>query len=278
MKYSFSSIAYASAARWLPAYPLKETMKRLSEIGYDGIEVVCVAPHAWPYYLSQEERKEIGVWQKEFGISISSVLPVPGGGAGGNAASACKAERDWTLQYMKDVIDLGHEWGTKTMLYVAGWTVFGTSQKDAWKNTVDTLTKAAEYALDKDITICVENTAADSNLVDTPYDALELMEEVNMPNVGVMFDTFHAFHRQDNPSDYVYIMGKHLKHVHISDYDRKGPGMGGFDFYNVMQALKDVGFSGYVTMEVGFGSRGLDPDYVARKSLDTLKEIEAKLR
>ena len=44
-----------------------------------------------------------------------------------------------------------------------------------------------------------------------------------------------------------------------------------------MQALKDIGYEGYVTMEVGFTSRSSEPDLIARDSLNYLKNIEKNL-
>ena len=45
-----------------------------------------------------------------------------------------------------------------------------------------------------------------------------------------------------------------------------------------MQALKDVGYQGYVTMEIGFNNRHVDPDGLARRSLTYLKSVEAQLQ
>ena len=39
----------------------------------------------------------------------------------------------------------------------------------------------------------------------------------------------------------------------------KPPGEGVIDFVGVMQALKDIDFKGYVTMEIGFAARMSSP-------------------
>ncbi|MCD6238972.1 MAG: sugar phosphate isomerase/epimerase, partial [Thermotogae bacterium] len=162
-------------------------------------------------------------------------------------------------------------------IYVAGWKIFGTSQKDAWNYSLDSLVQIAEYAKTKGITICVEPTSADSNVVETADDALIMMEESGLPNVSVMFDTFHVLYRNEDPTDYVYTMKENLKHIHISDYNRLPPGKGGMDFLPLMQALKDVGYNGYITMEVGFNARSAHPDSIARQALEHLKQIESQL-
>ncbi len=278
MKYAFNTWAYSGFPCWVPAYPLDEVIRRLSKMGYDGIEIGCAAPHAWPYYLDAEERKAIKALLDSCNIKASSMLTAPGGGPGANVASANIKERKWTVQHYKDVIDLAHDLGTPTMMYIAGWYIYGTRKQDAWKYSVESLTEIAEYAKTKDITVCVEPTATDSNLVECCDDALLMMEQSGQPNVKVMFDTTHVLHRQEVPSDYVYTMGEHLKHIHMADYNRMAPGQGGMDFLPVMQALKDINFDGYVTMEAGFVPRSAHPDSVARLSIEHLKSLEKQLK
>ncbi|NEU33322.1 sugar phosphate isomerase/epimerase, partial [bacterium LRH843] len=48
MKISFNTWVYGSFPSWLPTYPLEEVISRLSAMGYDGIEIGCASPHAYP--------------------------------------------------------------------------------------------------------------------------------------------------------------------------------------------------------------------------------------
>ncbi|SEP42043.1 sugar phosphate isomerase/epimerase family protein [Propionispora vibrioides] len=278
MKYSFNTWAYSSFPCWVPAYPLKDTIERLARIGYDAIELGCASPHAWPYFLDAAKRKEINKWLKDSNIVFSSLLPAPGGGPGANIASAMKEEREWSVQYVKDVIDMADDFNCHTVLIVCGWYIYGTKQEEAWKYSRESIRNIAEYARRKGTRLCLEPTPTDSNLVETADDALIMKDQVGMDNVFVMFDTAHALYRNEPPTDYIYRMGNDLKHVHLTDYDRKAPGTGGCDFVAIMQALKDVDYAGYVTMETGFPTRGIHPDSCARISLENLKAIEGTLK
>ena len=127
------------------------------------------------------------------------------------------------------------------------------------------------------MTLVVEPTPADSNLIETADDALLLAEQSGMDNVKVMFDTFHALYRNEVSSDYVYRMKDKLHHVHIADSDRLPPGQGRCDYDAVLRALKDINYDGYLSMEVGFHARQSEPDWYAKTSIaylkDKLKEI-----
>lgn len=279
MKYAFNTWAYSHFPCWVPSYSFEETVNRLAKIGYDGIEIGCAQPQAWPYYLTEQDRKQMRSIVANAGIRISSMLPAPGGGPGGNIASACKAEREWTKQYWKDCIDLGLEIDDcKTLLCVCGWYIYGTRERDAWKWAMEGISEVADYAKTSGVTLMLEPTATDSNLVESCEDAINMMEDIGKENVKLMFDTTHALYRNEVPADYVYQMGKNLKHIHMADYDRKAPGTNGCDFISIMQALKDVGFDGYVTMENGFPTRSCHADVVARQSLENLKAIEKMLK
>lgn len=277
MKYAFNTWVYGSFPVWVPAYTLDETIKRIASIGYDGIEIGCAAPHAWPAHLSARRRKELKKLMHDVGLEPVSLLPAPGGGPGNNPASVLKEERLATVKHYKEVIDLASDLGAKLVLYIAGWQIFGVSKQDAWAWSRESLTEIAKYAKQKDITIAVEPTSADSNLVDSADDALNLMRESGQSNVKVMFDTYHALYRNEVSADYVRTMGNSLAHMHAADSDRLAPGDGRVDWFGVMQALKDINYKGHVTMEIGFNTRAVEPDNIARQALSYLKAVEQQL-
>jgi protein FrlC len=201
------------------------------------------------------------------------MLPAPGGGPGFNVASPSAEERRNTIEQYKKVIDLCSEWGGKTVIYVAGWQIFGTSRAQAWEWSRQALTEVGRYAADQGVTMVIEPTPVDSNLVESCDDAIEMMHDVGAPNVKLMFDTIHAMYRNEVPTDYVYQMGSDLKHVHLSDVDRLPPGAGRGDFVALVAALQEIGYDGYLAMEIGFNRRDVEPDKVARQAYEYMKPL-----
>lgn len=47
IKFGYHTWSYSSFGSWVPAYTLDETIKRLSHMGFDGIELGAAAPHAY---------------------------------------------------------------------------------------------------------------------------------------------------------------------------------------------------------------------------------------
>lgn len=267
MKLSFNTWGYSSYPSWLPAYPLEETIKRLAKIGYDGVEIGAWSPHAFPETTTPERRKEISKVLEGEGIALSSMLPAP---SGNNVASPVPEERQYAIKQYKMIGDMCAEWGGKTLLYIPGWVVFGTTRKQAWQWSRDALHDIGEHCAQYGINLAIEPTSFDSNLVDTADHAVEMMEDVNLPNVKLMFDTFHVLYRREVMSDYAYRMGENLTHIHLSEENRMPPGHGRGDFPSLINALKEINYGGYVTMEIGFDRRDVEPDWFAREAYEYL--------
>jgi protein FrlC len=276
-KYAFNTWVYGSFPAWLPCHPIEEVIKRLASFGYDGIEIGCAAPHAFPAHLTSARRKSLRALMKDQGIACVSLLPAPGGGMGNNPASFEPEERKMAIAHYKEVVDLANDLGAGRVLYVCGWRGFGVAQALAWEWTRNALADIAAHAADKGIEVCLEPTPADSNLVDTVGDAMRLKAEVGAANIGLMFDTFHTHHRAESAQDSIVQLGDQMTHIHISDTDRMPPGAGKLDWSGIMTALKAAKFEGHLTMEIGFPYRNIDPDWVAKTAIGHLKAIEKSL-
>ena len=168
MKLAFNTWAYSSFPVWVPSYPLEEVVPRLAAIGYDGIELGAATPHAYPDYTGPERRRQIRRLFEENRIALVSMLPAPGGGAGFNVASPLPEERAAAIDQYKKVVILCAELGGKIVLYVAGWQVFGTTREEAWNWSRAALEDIVKTAATHGITMCIEPTSADSNLVIAP--------------------------------------------------------------------------------------------------------------
>ena len=273
MKLAFNTWVYSSFPVWVPSYPLEYVVPQLAEIGYEGIELGAASPHAYPDYTSPQRRGEIRRLFEANKIALVSMLPAPGGGPGFNVASPLAEERAAAIDQYKKVLTLCAELGGKIVLYVAGWQVFGTSRDEAWKWSRDALADLAPAAAAQGMTICIEPTSADSNLIDSADDAIRLKSEVGAANVKLMFDTYHTIYRNEVATDYVHRFGKDLAHVHLADSNRLPPGEGTGSFATLIEALKKSKFDGYLTMEIGFNRRDVDPGAFAKRAHDYIRKL-----
>src|SRR5690606_33448096 len=66
MKLAFSSNAYMH-------FSIEETIRKVAELGYSGIEVLADVPHAWPAGLLEERKESIRRQLWKYDLQISNI-------------------------------------------------------------------------------------------------------------------------------------------------------------------------------------------------------------
>jgi len=144
--------------------------------------------------------------------------------------------------------------------------------------------KAVKIAEDYDIKMAVEN-----HIDFTSDEILQLIENVDSPDFGLNFDTGNFLRLLDDPIKGMEKLAKHTYATHIKDLKvQKGVapdewfffsstpvGEGYVDNQKLAQMLKDVGYEGFLAVEIDF----LHPDYnndehaAVRQSVEALRNI-----
>jgi len=119
---------------------------------------------------------------------------------------------------------------------------------------------------------------------------LRLLDHVPSPALGINYDPSHTFPCGDMPHLAVYRLGDRVFHCHFSDNDALTnahwrPGRGKIDWRALLQALRDVGFAGTVSIEledvpeVATAERPAGPAFEDEmwRSVDTLLQAAAEL-
>ena len=115
---------------------------------------------------------------------------------------------------------------------------------------VNPLRDLAKHANEYDVNLVIEPLNRYSTPVCTNFeDAKYIVNQVNHENLGIMLDTFHMNIEEDSIYETIVASGSVLKHVHVSDNNRRMPGFAHIDFEAVVRALKKVEYSNYITFE-----------------------------
>ena len=80
-------------------------------------------------------------------------------------------------------------------------------------------------------------------------DTKRFVQEVDRPNVGVHYDTFHANLEEKNVDAAIRDAAETITHVHISENDRGTPGHGQVRWEETFKALRAIGYDGWMTIE-----------------------------
>jgi sugar phosphate isomerase/epimerase len=89
----------------------------------------------------------------------------------------------------------------------------------------------------------------EDHMVNTLAEAVELCKAIGLDSVRVMGDFFHMSIEEANLAESIHQAAGYLKHMHLADSNRLQPGTGHTDFQPALQALKQIGFDGYMALE-----------------------------
>jgi len=110
--------------------------------------------------------------------------------------------------------------------------------------------KLAALAQSYDITLALENlNRTETNFINTVREALDIVKAVNHPNFRLCADLYHMLKEGESPS--VLLSCKdYLVHCDLAERDqRTPPGTKGDDFGPYLQALHQIGYTGWIVME-----------------------------
>jgi D-psicose/D-tagatose/L-ribulose 3-epimerase len=216
----------------------------IKEHGFDGVEVPLFRPTE---FAAADIRKATGANGLE--VTICSVLV-----QGLSLISDDRAVRSKTRQHLRDVVAAAAEAGTELIagpLYSpVGYLPGRRRTEDEWNWAVEAYQELGPVLAEHGVTIAIEPlNRFETYFLNTAADATALCDQIGHPNVGVLFDTFHANIEEKDISEGYRTVGKHLKHVHTCENDRGIPGSGHVEWDSVFQALRDLKYDGWLTIE-----------------------------
>ena len=113
----------------------------------------------------------------------------------------------------------------------------------------------------------------ETNFVSTVETGLDLLKKAGSQNVRLLCDLFHMnIEERDNAAS-LRQAGKHLGHVHLADSNRRAAGGGHTDFAPIAEALREIGYDGFISAEAMAGPGG--PDDAARMTMAAFREYFA---
>ncbi len=112
------------------------------------------------------------------------------------------------------------------------------------------LQEAGEYAAAKGILLAVEPlNRFETDFCNTARQAVDLVQRVGSPGVGVMLDTFHMNMEEDDLPQAIRETGSHLVHFQANENHRGFLGTGHLDWPSICRALAELNYQGAITLE-----------------------------
>lgn len=236
-------------------------MNLARKAGFEGIELAYaldgpVGPKSTP-----RDMRAIAQLAEKVGIQICSL-------ATGvlwrfNLVSEDGEERDAAKGHVAKGLELAEALGVDTMLVVPGFT--GPFQAGppviqdysaAYDRAIDNLRELGEVAERHGVYIGVENVW--NKFLGSPMEMRDFIDRVGHPYVQCYFDVGNVL-RTGYPQHWIRVLGQRIKKVHFKDFKADVGTLGGFveilsgdvNYPAVMAALREVGYEGWCTAELG---------------------------
>jgi sugar phosphate isomerase/epimerase len=235
MKYSFMSFS-------TPELSLSEMLEVARKYGYDGIEPRLDNNHAHGVEVSATASERSAIRQQAAGAGIEMACLA----TSLKFANAVTAED--TIAAARERIDLAGDLGAPAI------RVFGGSFPDMDRDqgvdqTARTLTRVADHAQQRGVTICFET----HDVWCDPADVAAVLSRVNHPAIACNWDIMHPVRVAKVTIDAAFeALKPWIRHLHIHDGEATGMlpiGTGWVDHRRAMELLKTINYTGFLSGE-----------------------------
>jgi sugar phosphate isomerase/epimerase len=274
MEFAFSTNAFKK-------FSLIDTINILSEIGYNGIEILCDIPHAYPKTLTNSDINELKQLLSKLKISISNLNAFTLF-AIGDTHHPSWIENDFEYRKMRidhtlDCIKLARKLGVSNISTEPGGPVInqGLSENELlriFENGINEILKTAES---ENVTVLVEPEPG--LLIENSEQFIKFIKNFDSKHIGLNFDIGHFFCVGEDPSQVIYKLSEYVRHVHLEDIaaDRTHHhlmlGEGAIDIDSVFKSMKDIGYEGFITIELYPYQEC--PIYAAKNTMKFIKSL-----
>jgi len=154
---------------------------------------------------------------------------------------------------------------------IRGVTPTGQSSDQSIRWIIECMQDCLETATPLGVCMALEPlNRYETDLIHTMGEGIELIHQIDSPNLGLLLDTFHMNIEEPDMQDSITRAGEHIFHFHVADSNRWYPGGGHLDFKTILQALKSAGYQGWISGEF---MPVPDADTAAQKSIAYLKGV-----
>ncbi len=291
------SVSYSGAWRGQTVLTVDQFLVKAKELGYDGVEIMCKRPHLSPLDYDEEARQRLRARIDQLGLKLVALAAYTDFSAGMDEPGIPHVEIQAT--YLGEVARLAHDLGTNMVRVFTGFDREGIPYDQQYNAVLQGLRLGGQQAARYGVTLAVQNH---HDLAVSAEGMYWLLKDVNLPNVMAAWDAWSPAAQGYTPAEmrqgvlklkpfivhttaaqYISVPRFHML-PDVVDYQRlpsvnmeipMGPGL--IDYDSFFNALKEIGFQGYVAYEICAVTEGggsiENLDRVARSFLEYMKKF-----
>lgn len=217
---------------------LPKRLQHLKELGFEGFEF-------WGW--ENKNIDELAEAASQLGLSVAAFCTV-------FASLVDARQRETYIEGLKRSIDVAKKLGCTQLITQTGAELDDISRKDQVLSLLDGLKACAPILEVAEVTLLVEplNILVDHKgyFLSRSAEAFDIIRAVNSQNVKVLYDVYHQQITEGNLISTIKRNIDLIGHFHIADHPgRHEPGTGEINYMNVLRAIQDTGYTGWVGLE-----------------------------
>lgn len=261
----------------------------IAGVGYAGVEILADVPHLYPFSITDSDVEDVAAALRDNRLSVANINANTAMGYYGqdfweplfepSLANPDREARKWRVKYTKRCIDMANHLSCPCVSITSGRIVTGVRPEKAMTLLRKSLDEVLAYAEAKRVRVGMEYEPG--LLVECFEELKDLIDAVGAPHFGANLDLGHSNVLGENPGVVIRQLSPKLFHIHLEDIRARKhyhllPGEGDMDFRTIFEALRAVGYSGFVTVELYTYPDA--PLQVAKRAFEYLENVDSGLQ
>jgi sugar phosphate isomerase/epimerase len=274
-----SPFRYAICNETFGEWPLAKACDFVASCGYGGIELAPFTLAASPDDLSTTARGEIRRTIARAGLDCVGLHWLLAKSEGLHVAHPDTTVRDRTVAYLADLARLCHDLGGRVLVFGSPRQrslLPGVTLKQAHGFIREVFSRLVPVLEATDTVVALEPLSpAETDVLTTAAETCTLLASIGSPHIRLHLDVKAMAAEPTSTPDIIRASAPWLEHFHANDENLQGPGFGSVDFLPIFQALDEIGYAGWVSVEVFDLAPGAER--LARESIASMLRIENDL-
>jgi len=261
--------------------PWEDQCRLISEIGYTGIELAPFSVSGDLASVPEATLLEMKATAQRYGLEIMGLHWLLAKTEGLYLTSPDAAVRQATVDYLKLLAKTCATVGGRVLVFGSPFQrslLPGVTKDQAMQYAAEVFRQAMPVFAEHNVVLCMEPlTQKETDFINTCGEAVELMALVDHPSFVLHQDVKAMLGaEQDSIPELIHRHADICGHFHVNDTNLLGPGMGETDYHPILKALLEVGYEGWISVEVFDYSPGAEK--IAKKSLEYMRQILSDLQ
>lgn len=223
----------------------RDTIKRAAELGYDGVELHWAKPSLIDIERISSCCKQNQIEISAFGTGQSYTKE------GLSLIDDDEVIRKSAINRLKEFVDLASPFGSTVVIgCIRGNIPEGSRMDDYLARLAESTIEVAEYAESKGVPIVFEAiNRYENNYLNNALETLEFIQKNKLPNTKLLLDTFHMNIEDQDMRKSILACKDMIGYMHFADSNRWHVGAGHISFREIMDSLKEIEYSGFISAE-----------------------------